>query len=37
MLLAEAMRRRNNNFDLLRAIAAVMVIVGHSYALVPVK
>ncbi|QTN02449.1 acyltransferase family protein [Ochrobactrum sp. EEELCW01] len=37
MQLADALRRGNNNFDLLRLIAAVMVIVGHSYALVPVK
>lgn len=37
MLLADAMRRQNNNFDLLRLIAAVMVIVGHSFALAPVE
>ncbi|QTN98579.1 acyltransferase [Brucella sp. 458] len=37
MLIADAVRRGNNNFDLLRLVAAAMVIVGHSYALVPVK
>ena len=37
MLLANAMRRGNNNFDLLRLIAELMVILGHSFALVPVK
>lgn len=37
MLLANAMRRGNNNFDLLRLIAAIMVIVGHSFALVPIE
>jgi peptidoglycan/LPS O-acetylase OafA/YrhL len=35
MTLAGALKRENNNFDLLRLIAACLVIVGHAYALVP--
>jgi peptidoglycan/LPS O-acetylase OafA/YrhL len=35
MLLSEALTREKNNFDLLRLIAACMVIVGHAHALVP--
>ncbi len=35
MNLAEALRPSNNNFDLIRLIAAIAVIVGHSYVLLP--
>jgi peptidoglycan/LPS O-acetylase OafA/YrhL len=35
MTLSDALRRDNNNLDLLRLLAACMVIVGHSHALVP--
>lgn len=35
MTLGDALRRQNNNADLLRLIAACAVIWGHSYALVP--
>jgi peptidoglycan/LPS O-acetylase OafA/YrhL len=35
MTLAGALNRENNNFDLLRLIAACLVIVGHAHALVP--
>lgn len=35
MNLAEALRPSNNNFDLIRLAAAVAVIVGHSYVLLP--
>ncbi|EKM99604.1 MULTISPECIES: acyltransferase [unclassified Acidocella] len=34
MLIADLLRRENNNFDLLRLIAAAAVIWGHAYALV---
>jgi peptidoglycan/LPS O-acetylase OafA/YrhL len=37
MTLSDALRRDNNNFDLLRLVAAGMVIIGHSHALVPVE
>ena len=36
MTLNDALKRENNNFDLLRLVAACMVIVGHAHALVPV-
>lgn len=36
MTLSDALRRDTNNFDLLRLVAACMVIVGHSHALVAV-
>ncbi len=35
MTLSQCLTRRNNNFDLLRLIAACAVIVGHAHALVP--
>jgi peptidoglycan/LPS O-acetylase OafA/YrhL len=34
MTLSDALRRDNNNLDLLRLVAACMVIIGHSHALV---
>lgn len=35
MTLEHILNRGNNNFDLLRLIAALLVIVGHSYAIAP--
>ncbi|OPX54602.1 acyltransferase family protein [Oceanospirillum multiglobuliferum] len=35
MKLSELLRKENNNIDLFRVIAAVMVIYGHSYAISP--
>lgn len=33
MLISEALRRENNNFDLVRLLAAMMVIFSHAYAI----
>ncbi len=33
--LTDALKRGNNNFDLYRLVAALMVIWGHAYALIP--
>ena len=35
MLIEEYLKKDNNNLDLVRLIAALLVIVGHSYALAP--
>ena len=35
MLIEEYLKKDNNNLDLIRLIAALMVIIGHSYALAP--
>lgn len=35
MTVSDALGRSNNNFDLVRLIAALLVIYGHSYSLVP--
>ena len=35
MLLEDVLQRGRNNFDLLRLIAACMVVIGHSYAFYP--
>ncbi|CAI1574797.1 Acyltransferase family [Serratia proteamaculans] len=33
MLISDALKRENNNFDLIRLAAAVMVIISHAYAI----
>jgi peptidoglycan/LPS O-acetylase OafA/YrhL len=35
MLLQEILRKENNNLDIFRVIAAMMVIYGHAYAILP--
>ena len=35
MKLDQCLLRENNNYDVLRLIAACMVIIGHAHALVP--
>lgn len=35
MKLSDYLKKENNNLDLIRIIAAIMVIIGHSYALAP--
>ncbi|WP_370600237.1 acyltransferase family protein [Pseudomonas nitroreducens] len=37
MLLSNVLRKENNNLDIFRVVAAVMVIYGHAYALLPVE
>jgi peptidoglycan/LPS O-acetylase OafA/YrhL len=37
MLLSHILRKENNNLDIFRVIAAVMVIYGHAYALLPTE
>lgn len=35
MLLSDILKKDNNNIDLIRIIAAAMVIYGHSYEISP--
>lgn len=35
MLLSKMLKKENNNFDIIRLLAAMMVIYGHSYAISP--
>ncbi len=37
MKLSEYLIKENNNLDLIRVLAAIAVIVGHSYALAPAE
>lgn len=37
MLLSNVLRKENNNLDVFRVVAAVMVIYGHAYALLPIE
>ena len=36
MLLSNVLKKENNNLDIFRVVAAVMVIYGHAYALLPI-
>lgn len=37
MLLSNVLRKENNNLDIFRVVAAIMVIYGHAYALLPIE